>query len=109
MYELFTPLINRLILIQVLVCPGHTRENQCAGGALTLAQPPHNLAGTAWFSTRRLSFPAWTLFCHCLLYTLQHQAPEATRGRIHRKGGARVLSPHSPFSAKLFPEVLTSF
>lgn len=56
MYGLFTPLINRLGLSQMLVCPGHTHENWCAGGALALARLPDKGTGTAWFSTRRLSF-----------------------------------------------------
>lgn len=40
MYGLFTPLINRLGLSQMLVRPGHTHENCCAGGALALARLP---------------------------------------------------------------------
>lgn len=37
MYGLFTPLINRLTLSQVLACPGHTSENWCEVGALAQA------------------------------------------------------------------------
>lgn len=43
MYGLFTPLINRLTLSQMLACPGHTCENPCAGGALHWPNSPHNL------------------------------------------------------------------
>lgn len=58
MCGLFTPLINRLALSQVLACPGHTCENQCEGRA-----------GIDWFCGRRLRFPAWTLSSHCHLHT----------------------------------------
>lgn len=44
MYGLFTPLINRLTLSQMLACPGHTCENRCAGGALHWPNSPHNLS-----------------------------------------------------------------
>lgn len=108
MYGLFTPLINRPGLSQMLACPGHTHENWCAGGALALARLPDNRDWHCLVLYQEAQFPAWTLFCHCRLHTLQHQAPEATRGRIHRKG-ARVLPPNSPLFAKLFPEVLTPF
>lgn len=79
-----------------------------AGGALALALLPHNRDRHCLVLYQEAQFPAWTLFRHCHLRTLQHQAPEATRGRIHRKG-ARMLPPNSPLFAKLFPEVLTPF
>lgn len=69
MCGLFTPLINRLTLSQVLACPGHTCENGVKGGLCTGLTPHTTWPGIDWFCGRRLRFPAWTLSSHCHLHT----------------------------------------
>lgn len=89
MYGLFTPLINRLTLSQVLACPGHTCEKRVQEGLCTGLTPHTTWAGIAWICGRKLRFPAWTLSSHLCLHTLEleHLKPlEAGSCWIHGRG-----------------------
>lgn len=76
MCGLFTPLINRLTLSQVLACPGHTCENRCEGRALHWpdTQPGQALTSSAAGGSGFQSGP----LAVTVAFTLKCQAPEAS-------------------------------
>lgn len=78
-------------------------------GLCTGLTPHTTWAGIDWFCSRKLRFPAWTVSSHHHLHTLEleHLKPLET-GSYWIRGRGRVPPPPPPFSARLFPKMLTS-